>query len=166
MPPALRGPISRSLGQRRSTVEAGGGANRLGGGQSRGQRKQRQASGGNLRAQQHAHIKPFARGRVPRVIAAPAAGQLLIGKIDRAVRRSAARGIMRIGVGGISDRRKMQLARKDGSGKRGLQRGQVVRSSAARARYSVSAAMRMEMSAALAEWVSAPTLIKSTPVSA
>jgi hypothetical protein len=29
-----------------------------------------------------------------------------------------------------------------------------------------SATMRMEMSAALAEWVSAPTLMKSTPVSA
>ena len=37
----------------------------------------------DLRAQQHADIKPFARRRVPGVIAAAAAGSLLIGKIDR-----------------------------------------------------------------------------------
>ena len=74
MPPALRGPISRSLGQRRSTVQAGDGANGLGGGKSGGQRQQRQASGGNLRAQQHAHVEPLAGGRVPGVIAASAAG--------------------------------------------------------------------------------------------
>ena len=112
MPPTLRGPISRSLGQRRSTVEPATRANRLGSGQSRGQRKQRQAAGGNLRAQQHAHVKPFARRRVPGVIAAPAAGQLLIGKVDRAVRRAAARGIQGVGVGRIGDRQKNAACRQ------------------------------------------------------
>ncbi len=55
----------------------------------------------------------------------------------------------------------MQLAGKDGARKRGAP-------SAARSNMAglYSAAMLMEMSAALAEWVSAPTLIKSTPVSA
>ena len=75
----------------------------------------------------------------------------------------------------------MQLARKDGAGQRGFAQtrqdsNKVVSSQSICGMYGSvhfgcigytgSAAMRMEMSAALAEWVSAPTLMKSTPVSA
>jgi hypothetical protein len=50
---------------------------------------------------------------------------LLIGKVDRAVRRAAARGFKRVGVGGIGDRRKMQLAGKDGARQRGFERREI-----------------------------------------
>ena len=79
------------------------------------------------------------------MIAAPAAGQLLISQVDRSVRSTASRSRLRIGVRGVSLRRKMQLARKDSSGKREVKRGKIVHG------YAVSAAMRIEMSAALAE---------------
>jgi len=72
---------------------------------------------------------------------------------------TAARGFKRIGVGGIGDRRKMQLAGKDGSRQSGFERSQIEHG-------AHSAAIFMEISAALAEWVRAPTLMKSTPVSA
>src|ERR1017187_5113216 len=136
--------------------EASRGANRLGGCQSRSQWKQRQTDGGKLRTQQHAHVKSFTSSRIPLVIAAPAAGQLLISQVDRTVRRPAACGIDRIGVRGVSLWRIMQLARKDSSGKHEVKRRKIVHG------YAVSAAMRIEMFAALAEWVSAPTLMKST----
>ena len=75
MPPVLRGPISRSLGQRRSAASAADGANGIGGGQAGGQRQKRQARGGNLRAEQNADVESFAGGGDPAVIAASAAGQ-------------------------------------------------------------------------------------------
>jgi len=61
------------------------------------------------------------------------------------MRRDTACGIYSIGVCGIRDRRIMQLAREDRSGKRKIERGKIVHG------YAVSAAMRMEMFAALAE---------------
>ena len=79
---------------------------------ARGQRQQRQARGGNLRAQQHADVEPLAGGRVPAVIAAAAAGPLLIGKVDGAVRRAAAGGGQRVGVGGIGDAQKNAACRQ------------------------------------------------------
>ncbi len=54
------------------------------------------------------------------MIAASTAGSLLIGKVNRAVRRGRARSLESVGVGGVSNRRKMQLPRKDGSCKLGL----------------------------------------------
>ncbi len=59
--------------------EAGDGVDGIGGGQARGQRKKRQARGGKLRAQKNADVEAFAGGGNPAVIAAAAAGQLLVG---------------------------------------------------------------------------------------
>ena len=112
MPPALRGPISRSLGQRRSTARPETARIASAAASPAASGKQRQARGGNLRAQQDADVEPFAGGRVPAVIAAPAAGGLLIGKVDRAVRRAAARGGQGIGVGGIGDAEKNAACRQ------------------------------------------------------
>ena len=83
------------------------------------------------------------------------------------MRRAAAGYFESVRISRRGNCRKMQLARKDVSGERGIQSCQIefVERGSAHG-YSVSAWMRMEMSAALAEWVSAPTLIKSTPVSA
>ena len=63
MPPALRGPRRRSLGQRRSTIEAGDGADGRGGGEAGGQRQQRQARGGKLRTKKDAAHPPPRRPR-------------------------------------------------------------------------------------------------------
>ncbi len=54
----------------------------------------------------------------------------------------------------------MQFSRENSAGERLLERGKVVHA------YAGSATMRIEISAALAECVSAPTLIKSAPASA
>ena len=54
----------------------------------------------------------------------------------------------------------MQLSRENSAGQRRLQRGKVVHA------YAGSAIMLIEISAALAECVSAPTLMKSAPASA
>jgi len=94
------------------------------------------------------------------VTSASAAGSLLIRKINRPVRRSSAGSFKRIRVGRIGDRQKVQLACEDGVRKFGLKRRQIEH----RARHP--ALMLMAILAALAECVSAPTLMKSTPVSA
>ena len=118
------------VGPAQVNSQAGDGANGIGSGQPGSQRKQRQAEGGNRRPQEQAYIKPFARSRVPRMIAASTPGSLLISKVNRAVRRGRARSLESVGVGGVSGRRKMQLARKDGSPNpslaRCLERGQVI----------------------------------------
>ena len=49
------------------------------------------------------------------MIAAAAAGQLLVGKIDRAMRRATAGGGEGIGVRGVGDGREMKIAGKDGA---------------------------------------------------
>ena len=59
------------------------------------------------------------------MIAAPAAGQLLICKINRPMRRAVACGSHRIGIGGSGDRGKMQFARIDGAGKFRLKQSQI-----------------------------------------
>ena len=100
--------------------------------------------------------------------AAPASGQLLVGKVDRAVGRAGAGGFKRVGIGGIGERREMELAGKEGVSERGCERRQIEDGLGHGVDWGLThpAAMLMEMSAARAEWVSAPTLMKSTPVSA
>ena len=98
--------------------------------------------------------------RLPPVIATSPACGLLVAEKNRSVRRAIASGGHCIGVGGSGCGGKMQLAREDRSSKRRLQLCEIVHA------YAGSAAMLMEMSAALAECVRAPTLIKSGPASA
>ena len=74
MPPVLRGPMSRSLGQRRSTARPAAACDGVGGGEAGDERQQRQACEGNLRAQQDADVEALAGGGMPGVIAAAAAG--------------------------------------------------------------------------------------------
>ena len=76
------------------------------------------------------------------------------------MRRPNTRRSQRIGVGRSGYRIEMQFSRENGAGERRLKCGQVVHA------YAGSATMRIEISAALAECVSAPTLMNSTPVSA
>src|ERR1700758_3029322 len=97
---------------------------------------------------------------MPGMIAASAAGGLFVSKKDSAVRRPAACRGHGVRIGRSRDRGEMQLARIDGGGEIRFERGKIEHS------YRDSAVMVMDMSAALAEWVSAPTLMKSTPVSA
>jgi len=70
----LLGTNKQVVGPTQINAQSSGGANRLGGCQSRSQRKQWQTDGGEQRTQQHAYIEPFAGSRIPGVIAAPAAG--------------------------------------------------------------------------------------------
>ena len=125
MPPVLRGPMSRSLGQRRSTVSPRDCADRLRRRQARSERKQRESRGRHREPQQHADVKSVARRRVPGVIAAAPAGSLLIGKEDRTVRaplRAAASASLLVEpVTGA----KMQLAGEDGAGERGFESGEI-----------------------------------------
>ena len=100
--------------------------NSFSGSQSCSQWKQRQSLKGNRRAQKHADVQTDASLRVPCVIAAPAASQLLIRKEDRTVRSPAACRLLRVGVGRIRDRRKMQLTRKDSARERDIQRCKVI----------------------------------------
>jgi hypothetical protein len=105
------------------------------------------------------------------------------------VRRAIARGGDGIGVCRAGDAGKVQLAGKESAGEIGIEGGEIEHQFPGRANLRIeliaeikvralkgsacswlpwpgSAAMVMEMSAARAEWVSAPTLMKSTPVSA
>src|SRR3954453_15768274 len=126
--------------------------------QTRSQRNQRQECGGKLGSQQDTGVEALAGRRAPRMIAAPAAGGLLIGKIDRTLGCPVASGRHGIAVGGSGDREEVHPACVDRTRKLAFQGGEIV--------HFYSAVMVMEISAALAEWVSAPTLMKSTPVSA
>src|SRR5271157_1827681 len=156
------------VGPAQVNSKAGDGANCIGGGEAGGQRQQRQTGGGDLRAQQDAYVKAFTGVRAPDVIAAPASGQLLIGKVDRAVRCGLAGAIQCVCVCGIGYRRKVELAGKDGARERGVQCRKIEHGldHGVHGGLTHSAAMLIEISAALAEWVRAPTLMKSTPVSA
>ena len=109
---------------------------------------------------------------MPGVIAAAAAGGLLVGKVDGAVRRAArAAASASVLVEPVMGE-KCSLPAKmvpQGQARRRFERSEVVLGrgiGCGVGHWSHSAAMDMEMSAALAEWVSAPTLMKSTPVSA
>ncbi len=108
------------VGPAQIDAQPGDSANGFGGGESGGQRQQRQTSSGNPRAQQHADVKSLTGGGVPGMVAASAAGQLLVSKIYRPVRRTGARCSKRIRVGGIGYRRKMQIACEDGVCERGI----------------------------------------------
>ena len=95
------------------------------------------------------------------MIAASAARLLLIGKVDGAM-RSVPRGprpVRRCWSNRLPARNAACRA-KIVSASSGFERGQIEHA------FAHSAVIVMEMSAALAECVSAPTLIKSTPVSA
>ena len=59
------------------------------------------------------------------MIAAAATGQLLIGKEDRAMRRTFARGGDGVGVGGSRDGDKMQLPGKESAGEIGFESGEI-----------------------------------------
>ncbi len=97
------------------------------------------------------------------MIAAPAPRRLLIGKPHRPVRRTGRRRTARAActasvlVDAVTGA-KCSLPAKIVPANSRFQRSQI--------EHAYSAAMLMEMSAALAEWVSAPTLMKSTPASA
>jgi hypothetical protein len=60
------------------------------------------------------------------MIATATSGPLLIGEVNGSMRRAAASGLQCVRIGGISNRRKMQLVRKDCSSQRGLQSYQIV----------------------------------------
>ena len=151
-------------------------------------------AGGNGRAKQDADIKALAGSGVPAVVAAAAPGRLLIGEVDGAVRGTAACGSHGVGVCGAVVGEKWSLpakivpVRADSRAAKSymvwkdcactwiasciLCSPTLNANSAFRMGHPIRKLTRsprrcdMEMSAARAEWVSAPTLIKSTPVSA
>ena len=112
------------------------------------------------RPQKHTHIQSFARSGMPPVIAASTTCCLFISEEDRPMLRSIPCSHYCIAVRRSCTWGEMQIARKDRSGERGFESRQIVHV------YAGSAEMLIEMSAAFAEWVSAPTLMKSAPASA
>ncbi len=160
MPPAFAFADEQIVGPAQVGGEAACGANGLGRGEARSQWQQRQAGSREVGPQQHADVEALPRSRVPGVVAASAACALLVGEEDGAVRSAGARGVESVSVGGAGDGRESQVAGEDGAGERLFEGGEIVHGQAG------SATMLMEMSAAPADWVSAPTLMNSTPVSA
>jgi len=123
--------------------------------------KQRQAGGRKFWTEHDADVESLPGGGVPGVIAAASTCQLFVGEKHGAVRGcGAGGGGDGVSVGGFGDGLEVKMAGEDGAGEGGFESLKIegVRNH--------PAAMRMEMSAALAEWVRAPTLMKSTPVSA
>jgi hypothetical protein len=114
----------------------------------------------NVGPQKDADVKPLSRFRLPAMIAASASRRLLIGKENRSVLSSIARSCQCISIRRRSHGIEIQLAREDSAGELSLQRDKMIHA------YAGSATMLIEMSAAFAECVSAPTLMKSGPASA
>src|SRR5579871_4494521 len=140
--------------------KAARGVDRFSGSEARSQRQQREATCRNRWAQQHADVEALSCGGVPGVVAASPARALFVSKVNGAVRRAGPRGFKRDSVCGTGDSEEVQVACEDSSCERGFKHVEVVHGQAG------SATMLMEISAAPADWVSAPKLMKSTPVSA
>ncbi len=76
-------------------------------------------------ALKNADVEALAGGGVPGMVATAAAGQLLVGEENGAVRGSGAGGFKGVGIGGLGDGREMELAGVDGAGESGFEGGEI-----------------------------------------